>query len=120
MSDIPDSSINVNNEYEKKLMDTQSKFSSIKYTEEIKKVSSSGTQVVLGLILLALIGYTGYLFYSLLNNISINNKCKYKPSATDASFTCPGVKDNQPPFYMVNSNKVDATLFYGAVERPIS
>ena len=106
------------NIYERLNMDKETKLKSLKYTEAVKNTSSVLTQVTLGFILAAIIGYTGYLCYDLSVNISSNNRCKYKPSSTDASFTCPNQDQNKSVFYKTSNGLEEAGIFYGAVERP--
>lgn len=87
------------------------------YTTKIKQISSVWVQVGLGFLLAFIIGYTGYLVFSLTQNIAAERRCKNKPSATDATITCP--KQSQKlngPFYTSSSGeKIPITNFYGAV-----
>jgi len=107
-----------NNIYERLNMDKETRLKSLKYTEAVKKTSSTLTQVTLGFILAAIIGYTGYLCYDLSINVSSNERCKNKPSATDASFTCPQQNQENPVYYKTSNGREEAGMFYGAIERP--
>jgi len=106
------------NQYEKKNMDVDTKFKSVKYTEQVKKTSSIVTQVIMGFILAAIIGYTGYLIYDLSENIKALSQCNSKPSSTDVSFTCPDQKPGNVVYWKNSEGLQPAGLFYGAVNRP--
>ena len=73
-------------------------------------------------LLLLMIGYSGYLGISLFNNITKHKKCKNKPSATDATITCPNQSGTAPdtqtnPYYLSSEgNPIPITTFYGAVD----
>jgi zona occludens toxin (predicted ATPase) len=73
-------------------------------------------------LLLLMIGYSGYLGISLFNNITKHKKCKNKPSATDATITCPNQNGTTSaaqtnPYYLSSEGKpIPITTFYGAVD----
>jgi len=100
---------------------------SLQFTEDMKFISN---KVNLGIIIFAMIVlaiYCGLLSYSIWVNLNENNNCKTKPSATDASFTCPNQngnpnlsstsKDNYAPYYLSDTGeKIPVTTFYGAID----
>ena len=73
-------------------------------------------------LLLLMIGYSGYLGISLFNNITKHKKCENKPSATDATITCPNQNGTPSaaqtnPYYLSSEGKpIPITTFYGAVD----
>lgn len=72
-------------------------------------------------LLILMIGYSIYLCVSIYDNITRHNKCKNKPSATDATITCPNqdssTTDTTNPYYLSSDGKrIPITTFYNAVD----
>lgn len=99
--------------------------SQIEFIESLNNLGNwNGAYLPLLLVLLLLmIGYSGYLCISLFNNITNHNKCKNKPSATDATITCPNQSGTDSsvqatnPYYLSSEGKpIPITTFYDAVD----
>lgn len=99
--------------------------SQIQFIESLNKLGNwkEAYLPLLLILLLLMIGYSGYLGISLFNNITKHNKCKNKPSATDATITCPNQNGTNPsvqstnPYYLSSEGKpIPLTTFYDAVD----
>lgn len=98
--------------------------SQIRFIQSLNKLGNwkKAYLSLLLVLLLLMIGYSGYLGISLFNNITKHKKCKNKPSATDATITCPNQNGTTSaaqtnPYYLSSEGKpIPITTFYGAVD----
>tara|TARA_R110000868_G_scaffold208551_2_gene458046 strand:+ start:3429 stop:3773 length:345 start_codon:yes stop_codon:yes gene_type:complete len=106
---------------------TENMKESLKFTEDMKFLSNRTSMALVITAMVVLTVYCGFLSYNIWVNLTENNTCKSKPSATDATFTCPNQnatpnltdsasKDKYTPYYLSDSGeKIPVTTFYGAI-----
>jgi len=100
---------------------------SLRFTEDMKFLSNRTSMALVITAMIVLTVYCGFLSYGIWSNLTENNICKIKPSATDATFTCPNQSStnstdgaSQPkynPYYLSSDGeKIPVTTFYGAID----
>jgi zona occludens toxin (predicted ATPase) len=97
----------------------------IRFLSSLDKLGNwnQGYMVFLLIVLIGMIAFSGFLGYSIWRNITNGNKCKTKPSATDATITCPNQNGTNSanistnPYYLSSEGKpIEITTFYDAVD----
>ncbi len=93
----------------------------VRFTESLNDLASNGTIAGLSIAIVGIIGLLIYMIITIDTYYRSHKTCKGKPSATDATITCPNQNSSDPtsvenPYYLSAEGKpIPITTFYGAV-----
>ena len=93
----------------------------VRFTTSLNDLASNGTITGLSIAIVGLIGLIIYMIITIDSSYRSNSVCKGKPSATDATITCPNQNGSdssaENPYYLSADGKaIPITTFYGAID----